>query len=160
MKHYVVLMGALLTAAPVFSQEHEILRFALGSSRAEVQQILGPPALVADFGEFVSWQYQIGFEDHHEYSHQFVFRAATGELISVTRNYEQEVNVDSLFPPAQTSVHRFEDSAFGARARRLPGGGVLLAMGSMQPGRPTAQLLLIRESELPVFHAWLKLPPR
>lgn len=157
MKRYLVL-GALLFAAPLFSQDHELLQFRLGETRAQVEQRLGRPAVVADFGDFQSWQYQIGVEDHHEFSHQLVFRHSTGELISVTRSYEAEQSVDALFPESESSAHFLQDSDWGIRARRLDGGRVLLAIGAPRKGQTSTQLLLIRESELPHFYGWVKLP--
>ena len=91
MKHYVVLLGALLISAPVFSQEQYVLAFQLNETSAQVVQRLGRPALLAPAGEFESWQYQIGIEDTHEFSHVLLFRVSTGELLSVTRNWEQEL---------------------------------------------------------------------
>jgi hypothetical protein len=41
--------------------------------------------------------------------------------------------------------------------RRLSGGRVLIAMGSTKAGQLTGQVVLIRESELALFHPWLKL---
>ena len=160
MKHNVVLLGALLLAAHVFSQQEDILGFQLTETRAEARAKLGPPALVAPFGDFETWQYQIGVEDNHEFSHVLLFRAATGKLISVTRNWEQERPVDEMFPESQSKVYYYPDAAhpqYGVRVRRLSGGRVLMAMGSAKPGDPTGQVVLMRESELQVFHPWLKL---
>jgi hypothetical protein len=160
MNRTVVLLGALLLAAPAFSQQQDILDFQLNETVAEVVQRLGRPALVSPFGEFESWQYQIGVEDNHEFSHILLFRASSGELLSLTRNWEQERTVDDLFPPAETKVYYYPDSKdpeYAVRVRRLSGGRVLMAMGSDAPGRPTGQIVLIRASELPHFHPWLKL---
>ena len=160
MKKYAVLFGALLLAAPVFSQQEDVLAFQLTETRAEVRAKLGAPAVVAPVGEFESWQYQIGVEDNHEFSHVILFRATTGELLSLTRNWEHERAVDELFPESQSKVYFFPDAAhpeYGVRVRRLNGGRVLMAMGSAKPGEPTGQVVLIRESELHLFHPWLKL---
>lgn len=160
MKNCVVLLGALLFAAPVFSQQDEILNFQLTETRAQVQQKMGHPALVSPFGEFESWQYQIGVEDNHEFSHILLFRVSTGELLSLTRNWEAERTVDELFPEAETQTYYYPDAEhreYGVRVRRVGGGRVLMAMGSAQAGQLTGQVVLIRESELSVFHPWLKL---
>jgi hypothetical protein len=158
MKNIVVLLGALLFAAPVFSQDQDILAFQLSERSGQVLQRLGQPALIVPFGEFESWQYQIGVEDNHEFSHILLFR--DGELLSLTRNWEQERTVDELFPPEASKVYYYPDAKnpeYGVRVRRLSGGRVLMAMGSSEPGQPTGQVVLIRESELPHFHPWLKL---
>jgi hypothetical protein len=160
MKNYVVLLGALLLAAPVFSQQDEILTFQLTETRAEAQKKLGRPALVVPQGDFESWQYQIGVEDNHEFSHVLLFRISTGELLSFTRNWEQERTVDELFPEAESKVYYYPDTVhpeYGVRVRRLSGGRVLMAMGSPKSGQPTGQVMLIRESELKIFQPWLKL---
>ncbi len=153
-------MGALLLAAPVFSQEENLLSFELNEKPAELTQRLGRPALIVPSGEFESWQYQIGIEDNHEFSHILLFRKSTGELLSLTRNWEHERNIDELFPPEQTKVYFYSDEqtpAYGVRVRRLSGGRILMAMGSAAPGQLAGQVVLIRESELHIFHPWLKL---
>jgi hypothetical protein len=153
-------MGALLLAAPLFSTtvEPELLAFQLNETRTQVTQRLGPPTAIAPAGEFESWQYQIGMEDNHEFSHYLLFRIATGELISITRNYEHGADAEALFPPAETQAHFLpDDPTYGARVRRLPGARVLIAMGSTKPGQPVDQLLLIRESELKFFAPWVSL---
>lgn len=158
MKLLSVTLGALLLAAPIFSQEHEALAFTLHEQRAQVEQRMGPPAMVATSGDFESWQYQIGIEDHHEFSHQLLFRVSTGELISFTRNYEPAADVDALFPDAETRVEHYPDaehSAMVMRVRDLKDGRILLALGSAKSGQPAAQVMVIQKSELRRFHAWL-----
>ncbi len=113
--------------------------------------------MVAHFGkDFESYQYQIGSADSHEYSHQIVFRRS-GELVSVTRNYEPERLVDEFFPAAETTVYCHPDPAvsYCLRLRRLSGGRLLLAMGSARAGIATGQLVLIRDSEVRSFYPWL-----
>ena len=158
MKLLSVTLGALLFAAPIFSQELEALALTLQEQRSQVTQRLGPPAMVAANGDFESWQYQIGIEDHHEFSHQLLFRISTGELISFTRNYEPAVNVDGLFPEAESRVEHYPDaehSVMVVRVRQLSGGRVLLALGSSKAGEPASQLTVIRGSDLRHFHPWL-----
>lgn len=163
-----VILGTLLTAASLFSQVHPgpdpqikdgTLRwFNMSETREQVAEALGQPRMVAAFGsDFVSWQYQIGISDLHEFSHQIVFRKSTGELVSITRNYEPEINVDLFFPDEQTKVHRFtaKNADFSVRVRRLPGKVLLMAMGSSKTGDKTGQIVLIRESEVRFFHTWL-----
>ncbi len=160
MKNILVLMGALLFAAPAFSLDDDLLAFQLKETREQVTVRMGRPQLIAPFGEFESWQYQIGVEDNHEFSHVFLFRAGTGELLSVTRNWEHERSIEDLLPLPQSTVYYFPDAknpVYGVRVRRLSNHRVLMAMGSVRPGEPTGQVVLIRESELQHFHPWLKL---
>jgi hypothetical protein len=158
MKQLVVLLGALLIAAPAFSQDQDLLQFQLNEKPEQVVKRLGRPFLVTPFGEFESWQYQIGVEDNHEFSHILLFRGT--ELLSLTRNWEQERTVDEMFPAKETKVYYYPDAknpAYGVRVRRMSGGRVLMAMGSVEAGQPTGQVVMIRESELAHFHPWLKL---
>ena len=170
MKAKSLILGALLTAAPLLSQAREWMEphlaggqfqwFLLAETRTEVHQRLGPPAMAAEFGDYRSWQYRFDEEiDHEDFSHAFVFRKSDGKLISVSRTYATERNVDGLFPAAQTMVARFSDSGkppFNVRVRRLPGGRLLMAMGTSKPGQTTGQLVLILESELPHFYPWIE----
>ncbi len=164
----VVLLWALLTAAPVFSQtaatdpqirEGKLVWFQLTEGPEDVIRLLGRPATEADFsGDFRSWEYQIGVADTHDQSHHIVFRKSTRTLVSVARNYEPERNVDSLFPAAETTVHSYPNSnnaQFSVRVRRLPGGRVLMAMGTSAPGQTTGQIVLMKESEIRFFYPWL-----
>jgi hypothetical protein len=124
---------------------------------------MGSPAMVAPFGDFLSWRYQIDNPDGHDFSHELVFRQSTGELISFTRNFDPERTVDDVFPAAETEVYYYPDAAhpeYSVRLRRLSGGRLLLAPGSGQPGALAGQLMLIRESELRNFVSWLKLEER
>src|SRR5882672_6624272 len=100
MKVIPILLGALLSAAPAFSQQASwsdpqlsadgIKWFQLGESESDVRKLLGQPALVADFGEYRSWQYQIGDVEHDDFSHALVFRQSDGKLVSVSRTYNPE----------------------------------------------------------------------
>ncbi len=162
-------MGPLLFAAVLSSQirpaadpqlrNGEPVWFLLTETKDQVKRALGPPKAVAAFGQdFLSWQYQIGNADQEEFSHQVVFRESTREIVSITRNYEPERNVDTLFPPAETTVHHYPDAEkpqFGLRLRHLTGGRVLMAMGTSKPGQVTGQLVLMRESELRFFYPWI-----
>src|SRR5712671_123713 len=168
MKSMSILLWALLTAAPVFSQQPArsdpqvsagIFKwFLLDESEAEVRTYLGQPAMVADFGAYRSWQYQIGGVEHDEFSHALVFRKSDGKLISISRNYDTERNVDEFFPDGETTTHWFRAAGqpdFAMRVRKLPSGRLLIAVGASKRGQTTSQLVLIRESELPHFYAWL-----
>jgi hypothetical protein len=130
--------------------------FRLDESPAQLRKALGQPALVADFGtDFQSWQFQLGDIDHHDFSHLVVIRKSTRSLVSITRNYEPEIQVDSLFPPAQTAVHHYPNSAkpeMSFRVRLLPHNRVLIANG---PAGTTNQIVLIQRDELRFFHGWL-----
>lgn len=168
-------LGALLlvaAATPLFSQSlppwsdpvvkperNEPIWFQLTETRDQVGTMLGKPAQVVEMGNwFYSWQYQMDSTDE-EYSHYAVFRKSDGKLISVTRQYPLERKVDELFPADETVTCFFPDStkpAFGARVRRLSGGRLLIAMGSATKGKPTGQILLIRETELGNFYPWIQ----
>lgn len=166
-----LIYGALLSAALLFSQEHETpaagpVLFTLEETREQVARAMGSPDLVANFGtDLLSWQFRLGGVDHHsggctagEYSHQLVFRKSTGKLVSVTVNFEHDQKVDALFPEDETAVHHYPDAArpqLSVALRRLPGGRALIATGMPEPGRSAAQLLLIRESEIRHFLPWL-----
>jgi hypothetical protein len=159
----------LLVAASVWGQslwtdpivrpgQAEPLWFRLTETRDEVGALLGKPAQVAEFGAgFYSWQYQIA-SGHEDYSHYAVFRKSDGKLISITREYDPQRNVDGLFPEAETKVCVFEGPGppYSARVRRLSGGRVLMAMGVSKAGQVTGQLVLIRESELKNFYPWVR----
>jgi len=143
--------GALL----LFSQTPPAIEpqsFLLNESKEQVSRVLGLPTLVADFGtDFQSWQYQIDNADHDDFSLLVVFRKSTGKIVSVTRNYASERNVDALFPDAETTV-RYFNPQYGARVRRLSGGRVLMAMGAPRRGQLTGQLVVMRDSELRHFY--------
>lgn len=158
------ILGALLTAAPLFSQVQPSAEpqlqdgafhwFRMTESREQVMEALGKPRMVAPFGEdFVSWQFQIGNVDLHDFSHQVVFRKSTSKLVSITRNFEPEADVDRLFPPSESRVYRF--NSFPIRVRKLAGGAVLMAIGVSKPGDKTGQLVLMLENEVRFFYAWL-----
>jgi hypothetical protein len=101
--------------------------FQLVESESEVRKYLGQPAMVADFGEYRSWQYQIGEVEHDDFSHALDSANRTETLVSVSRTYNPERGVDSFFPPSKTTVHRFRAAGqpgFPVRLRRLPGGRV------------------------------------
>ena len=169
MSRAIAFLGALLSAALLLSEvpsaadpqlrNGELSWFLLTETKDQVTRALGQPKAVAGFGhDFLSWQYQIGNVDHEEFSHQVVFRESTHRLVSITRNYDPERNVDVMFPPAETTVHHYPDGEkpqFSLRLRRLPGGRLLMAMGTSKPGQVTGQLVLMRESELRFFYPWV-----
>jgi hypothetical protein len=162
-------LGALLLAAPLFSQvaqwadprpsAAEPKWFQLVETESQVRARLGQPKMVADFGNYRSWQYQIGETDHDDFSHALVFRKSDGKLVSVSRNYDPQRTVDQFFPASKTTVHYYPDAGkpqFTIRVRRLSGGRLLMAMGVAKPGQSTGQILLVRESELSHFYPWLE----
>jgi len=169
MKLILVFLWALLSAAPVFSQQALLPDpqtsaegfhwFLLVESESEVRKHLGQPAMVADFGEYRSWQYQIGDVEHDDFSHALVFRKSDGKLVSISRSYSTQRNVDAFFPVSETSTHWFRATGqpdFAMRVRKLSGGRVLIAVGVSKPGQTTSQLVLMRESELAHFYPWLE----
>lgn len=169
MRHSVVLLGALLFTGPLFSEyrpaadprieDGKILWFELTETKADVAKMLGQPRAAGDFAnDFSSWQYQIDNLDHDDFSHQLVFRKSTGRLISVTRNYDPERNVDLFFPESETKTYYFPNEKkpeFSIRVRRLGNGRLIMAMGTSKPGQVTGQILLIQQSELPPVYPWL-----
>ena len=114
--------------------------------------------MVTDFGGYRSWQYQIGEVEHDDFSHAVVFRKSDGKLVRVSRTYSPERAVDSFFPPSETTVYWFYASGqpdFPMRIRKLPGGRVLIAVGTSKPGQTSGQLVLMRANELTHFYPWL-----
>jgi hypothetical protein len=171
------LVGALLAAAPAFSQtvpaepvsDGDVKWFRLVETESEVRSRLGQPMMVADFGQYRSWQYRLEHPEHEgvhsdgcgtEFSYSLVFRRSDGKLVSVTRKYDPQENVDRLFPSNETVVRWFHSAGqpdFPVRVRRLAGGRVLMAFGVSKPGQSASQLVLMRESELRHFYSWLEL---
>jgi hypothetical protein len=157
-------MGTLLAAASLAASEPDprgaaayLLKFSLGETAAEVVAKMGPPRVTADFAPgFRALQFQIGVDDHHEFSHAFVFDR--DGLVSITRNTEEAENVDALFPPAETRPHYWPDAArpeYRVRVRTLSGGRYLLAMGVEKAGEKTTQLVLANRAALDAFFPWL-----
>jgi hypothetical protein len=135
-----------------------LLWFSLNETPAQVEEKMGQAQNVMDHGPYRTLQYMINVLDRHDYSHSLVFLRETGELVSVTRNYEFAEFVDALFPEKLTD--RFwwpnkEKPQYGARARRLSGDRLLLAFGSLEKGQPTTQLMLIKRSALQAFAPWI-----
>ena len=163
-------LWALLLAAPVFSGAPlwtdpqpgpgEPKWFQLLETESEVRGMLGQPQMVTDTGNYRSWQYRFGDDlDHDEFSHALLFRKADGKLVSVSRSYSPERNVDKLFPNAETKTYSYPSDGlikFSIRVRRLSGGRLLMAMGVSEAGQLTGQVVLMRESELRYFYEWLE----
>jgi hypothetical protein len=162
-------IGALLTAVPLFSasttpgdplaDKGTVHWFRLTETRDQVVRMMGPPRNVSRMGDDLeAWQYQLGVSDEHEFSHQFVFRVSTGELISATRLYENDRDVEELFAAGNDAVYwltNSDGSKYGVRVTHLPGNRLLLAPGSSAKGKPASQLFLVRASELGRFFPWL-----
>lgn len=164
----VVMLWALLGTAPVLPQtvQHEpqvkngeLVWFSIASTKDQIFKTFGQPVITAAFGaDFESWQYRLGTVDHDDFSHQIVFRKSNQTLVSITRNFDPERNVDAWFPVATTTTHHYpnpQKPEFSVRVRRLKDDGVLIAMGCSKPGQPTGQIMLIRISELKHFLPWL-----
>ena len=165
-----LVIGALLIAAPVFSQHRvvtspdpqlgrnqELLWVSMDDSKSKLAQLLGKPRMSAEFGiDFQTWQYQIADGDHDDFSHQLVFRKSTGKLVSITRNYEPQINVSAFFPKKDSATYKMEGSpSYNVLLRRMNDGSLLLAPGLAKPDEPAGQLMLMRESELRHFYPWL-----
>src|ERR1051325_9748842 len=120
MLRFFLVCGALW-AAPLFSQDPavadphlkdgEFRWFLLTESQDEMRNSLGQSQMVADFGnDFRSWQYQVGDVDHDDFSLAVVFRKSTGMLVSVTRNFGTERNVDAFFPQSETATYYYPNA--------------------------------------------------
>lgn len=130
--------------------------FTLEETKQQIVQRLGQPAVVADFGsDFRAWQYQINTVDHHEFSHYLTFRRSNETLVSVTRNYEKEQTVDTLFPASESTAYHLSMSGgrqYSILLRCLPGERVLMAMGIAKPDQPTHQLVIMRKADVRFFY--------
>ena len=166
----VVLMGAL-AIAPLFSQtaldpvvkKNKVEWWHLTETPAVVSKTLGQPSQVSEAGEgYVSWQHRLPGIDHEsDVSSQMIFSRATGQLVSVTRSYESEIDVTRLFPARESTVQPFPDNPnFRFLVRRLPNDRILVACG-LASGTPyrTTQLLLMRPDELKRLYPWVQIPP-
>lgn len=149
--------AAAILADPEVRQG-SLVWFELTETMPAVTRALGAPKLVADFGNGQrSWQYFLSEGDNHDPSHYLVFGRADGKLVSVTRNFEPERNIDELFPAAETTTHYLDAThSYGARVRRLSGGRVLIAPGSMKAGQPAGQLILMRAADVARQYPWIK----
>ncbi len=159
-----ILVGVLLPAALLFSQvfdpverEGQFTWLTFAESPAEVRVALGNPAFEAHFGDdFHSMQFQHDVADTHDFSHQVVFRVSTGDIVSVTRSWDEAKDVDWMFPPAETTYRIAPASGgYGFAVRKLPGARVLLGIGITARGQKTTQVVLMRESEVRYFYPWL-----
>jgi hypothetical protein len=141
--------------------------WTLSEAPVDIKKRLGPPSQVSEFGdEFLSWQYRLPGVDHEaDASLQLVLRRS-GQLVSVTRSYEEDRDVRALFPARESSIHSFPDDKapqFRACTRRLGEGRILIASGlASGAGLRTSQLVVIREKDIEIFFPWLagKLPPQ
>lgn len=137
----------------------ELLSLKLTESAQEIAARFGSPVHTAAFGPgYFSWFYQAPMADTHDFSHTFLFSDPARTLVSVTRNFDPEVNIDHLFPAAETETRTTGGEgkpAFHARMRKLSGDRVLIALGS-SAGEPCGQLVIIRRSALRFFFAWLE----
>ena len=168
----VLLSGALLYAAPLFSQKapvpgpdprldanRRLIWLSVNDSKPKVAQVMGRPRMRTEFGaDFQSWQYQIGEGDHDDSSHLIVFRKSTGAFVSITRNYEPQRNVAAFFPEKESSIHIYQTPdgvPFSILVRKLDSTGLLLAPGLSHREQLSGQLMLIHKSELQHFYPWL-----
>ena len=175
-----ILLGVLLSAAPLFSQHStpksttkrsvaplaepivktgQVRWFTLDETPKQIAAALGEPAMVAESGaNWIAWQYRIGDDvEHEDFSHQLLLERGTGRLLAVTRNYGNERDVSALFPERETSRHYFPDEKapqLTVRVRKLPDGRVLTALGA---NGPTAQLALLRPEMLSELFPWMAL---
>jgi hypothetical protein len=168
MNRRIVLMGALLAAAPLLAgppaadpriEAGRLAWFALDETREQIAARIGAPALVAPFGaDFIAWQYKFGTDDHDGFSHFLVFRKSDGKLAMVTRNFDEEQPLGALFPDSASVVCEYKEAGrapYSVRVRRLEGGRVLLAMGAAKAGDTTTQIVMARVEALRYFFPWL-----
>jgi hypothetical protein len=138
----------------------ELLGFTLDETPDRLTALLGRPDGVDDsLPAYISWLFKAGARDEHDYGYILCFRRSDGKLVSVTRNFDPEENVDHLFPSGSFTVHHWptaEKPHFSLRLRSLPGDRLLLAMGAPEQGRLCGQLILIDRSALPYFFPWLE----
>ena len=137
----------------------DIPGFTLDETQAELARQLGTPDGVDDsLPNYVSWMFKAGAQDEHDFGYVLCFRRSDYKLISITRNFEPEVNVDHLFPDDGSTVRNWpsdEKPQFSVRVRSLPGNRVLLAMGSGATGKLCGQVILMDRDALKVFFPWL-----
>lgn len=141
----------------------ELLRFTLNETAAQVRERMGPPTRIDDsVAGYLSWQYDHPADERNDDNSPpawfICIRAAGGQILSVTRNFDTPQDVDDLFPQAETAAHHWPSSdapQFSVRLRRLQSETLLLAMGSGTRGERTTQLVLIRRSALKTFMPWL-----
>lgn len=158
---FITFVTALLSAAPSDPRAEPayLLEFTLEESPAEIVARMGPPAQAADSDvNYRVWQYQIEVADNHDFSHTFCFRKSDGKLVSVTRSFGEERNVDALFPASTRRIYHWptaEKPQYSVLVRQVPGNRVLIAMGVSRPGQPAGQLLLIRRDAMQFFLPWL-----
>jgi hypothetical protein len=138
----------------------ELLGFDLNETPSDVVSRFGQPDGVDDsLPNYISWFFKLGAQDEHDYGYILCFRRSDRGLVSVTRNFEPEAVVDHLFPTGSFDVRHWpsdENPQFSVRVRALSGGRLLIAMGSVEEGKPCGQLILIQSSVVPIFFPWLK----
>lgn len=155
-----LLIGVWLLATPLFGNKADhLLQFTLDETSAKVATMLGAPAQTGEAGPaHFSWYLQIDNADTHDHSHVLLFRNEDKKLVSITRNFDEPLNIDGLFPAESSRTYYFKSAnqpAWPARVRELAGGRILIAMGVAKPGERTNQLMLIRRTALPQYLPWL-----
>ena len=161
--HFVV----WLLATPLFfypalaaEEERDLVRFTLEEDTTKVAAMLGAPAQVGEAGpHHFFWYLQLNVVDDHDHSHILLFRKEDKRLVSVTRDYGEPKNVDSLFPVAESQTYYWQNGTqprWPVRVRMLSGNRVLVAMGVAGPGQRTNQVLLIRRSAMAGYLPWLQ----
>ena len=139
---------------------NELPGFTLRETPDQLIALLGRPDSVDDsLPAYFSWLFKAGAHDEGDYGYILCFRRSDGKLVSITRNFDPEPNVDHLFPSGSFTVQHWpsaEKPQFSARLRVLPGDRLLLAMGSGETGKPCGQLILIDRSVASFFFSWLE----
>lgn len=160
------LIGVWLLAAPLlFAQSSrkmmdELLEFKLDETPEQVARRLGNPAQVVDAGvHHLAWHYRTDVEDNHDLSHLIVFSKRDRRVVSVTRNLNAAVRLDSLIGSPEKAV-RYHWPERGnplltVRVVQLTANRLLLAVGEDEKTHETQQLLMIRRTALRQFLPWL-----
>jgi hypothetical protein len=96
----------------------ELLGFTLHETMDQIVSRLGAPDKVDDSGRhYTSWFYTSA-SDRHDSAYILVIRREDGKLVSLTRNFDPEENIDQLFPEKTSSIHYWPSSEkpqFGLR---------------------------------------------
>jgi hypothetical protein len=135
-----------------------LTRFTLDETQSQVEQMMGAPKTLGDFGAYQNWNYQIDMHDNHEFSHYLVFHKDSSEFVSITQNFEEPQDASKLFAGTPVSYYfpDREKPQFRVLVRQLGRDRLLLGMGMEKPTDKASQLMLIRRAYLGFFLPWLE----
>lgn len=145
------LMGADSSAPPILS-------IPINSTSSAVQKKFGPPEHVRQQASFQIWDYNAGNADENDlgFAWSFYFDEPSGRLTAVTRNFDNAVAVNDLFP-AGTAKAAVSPGPTPTKVlyRPVDGERVLIAVGVSRPSDLCSQVVLLRSSALQYFYPWL-----